>query len=145
MHWLKKVILPILSLLLIVGCEARKERKRIAVESSDSIIVDQLFKDLENWNDSTVHRIDSLGDQLSDRFQYFSLKNEYDQNAFLVSSSDRKNLSLFLETLNRHNYDCRSFEQYDVCIKRLESGAEVRCSLHPHPSLKWVLSIKGIQ
>lgn len=143
MHWWKKVILPTLSLVLIIGCEARKERKRIAVEKNDSITVDNLFSDLKEWDEPTLNRIDSLGNQLSERFKFFSLDNEYDHNAFLVSTSQKKNLRVFLETLDHYDFDCRSFEEYQVCLKRLKSGVQIQCSLHPHPSLHWVLSIKA--
>lgn len=143
MHWSKKAILPILSLLLIIGCEARKERKRIHKQTQDSLIVDRLFTDLTNWSEESPKKIDSLGKQLSDEFTFYGFNNDYDQDAALFTASSQKQFSVLKEALQRYEFDCRSFKKYEVCTRKLPSGATINCSVRPHPTLEWVFSIKA--
>lgn len=127
-----------------MSCGEREKRKVIDSRKSDSTIVHELIQTLNEYNPENTDRIDSLGNKLSSTFSYYGRGNEYDKDAVLISSATESNFDQFMNALNKEKFNCKTFQQYKVCIGTNKNGLRLRCSTKPHPTLNWIFTIESM-
>lgn len=144
MHWLMKAILFTLSLVLFLSCNDStfREHKKEIQTVSDSTLIYQFVNNLGSFHDNPAV-LDSIGNQLSENFNYMPLNNEYEEGSILISAQQEESFRHFKNALTTSNMECRTFGAYQVCTGNFANGFGLRCSIRPHPSLQWVLLVEA--
>lgn len=144
MHWLMKAILFTLSLFLFLGCNDStfREHKKESQTVSDSTLIYQFVDRLGSFHDDPAV-LDSIGNQLSENFNYMPLNREYEEGSILISAQHEESFRHFKNALTTSNMECRTFGAYQVCTGNFANGFGLRCSIRPHPSLQWVLLVEA--
>ena len=145
MIWLKKVILFILSALFMVltSCEGihSKKESKLKTDSIDDLI-DDLFKEVQNWDEHTVKYIDSLGfeiSQLDSLITFIPYENECENNSFIFIAKNRKAFRSF----NQNRFLTKSENSsYFVWRKKINDLKILDLSIEPHPTLNWLFLIR---
>ena len=143
MHWLTKATLFTLSGLVLISCENEKTISE-PEKPDNTVLVDSIIQLSLNWNESTLVDMDHLGEKIKSPFTYHSSDEEFNFNGISISSEKRSDLKGILKLDRNETYNCSEFKDYKVCLKQLKDGSQLRLSIKPHPTRKWVFTLERI-
>lgn len=142
----KKVIFYTLSAitLFLTACNNKPlvEEKEVP---SQTELVSQFFSHFNEWSSNTVDKLDSLGIQIATKdsiLEYHSFTNDYQKSTFIFSSKERSTLKVFEESNFLKKETPVKYDSYLTWRKNLDQRKILDCSIEPHPTLKWLFTIR---
>ncbi|MEX2484257.1 MAG: hypothetical protein WED10_06855 [Brumimicrobium sp.] len=144
MHWLMKVMLFILSCTAIFSCETKETEKK-AKEFDVTNAIDSLFNWSTKWKDTSIPCSDELILKIASHLENVNahlLGNNIDPNAIIFTSTEKTNLNEFIKSDRLKKCDKSKFNNYSVWLTNIGTKKILEFSLQPHPTEKWVFSIR---
>lgn len=144
MRWLKKGTLFFLSIIFLNSCDPNhnleKPEKFNLVQHLDSV-----FSLARNWSGDEPPIPNRLLDNINqnmDSVKVHYYNNNIEPQSILFTAPSKSSLLVVEQTPTLKSLNKVSYQTYDVWRSTIEEKEILEFSLQPHPTKKWVFSIR---